>query len=1037
MVSRKFVRALTCSASIISFSAALGSATIANAQGNAASEEESDAIVVTGVRASLDRSIDLKRLSSGVVDGISAEDIGKFPDTNLAESLQRITGVSIDRVNGEGSKVTVRGFGPGYNLVTLNGRAIPTASIASVGGDQNGDFVSGTSRNFEFSNLASEGVSRLEVYKTARASVTSGGIGAAINIVTRKPLDGKAGITGSIGAKAVYDSSKTVYDRITPEVSGLINWANEDDTFGIGLFGSWQRRNNSAPSATVNDWNVMKYSTFIGSVGSLVNGSTVIQGAPSNANELVAFPNDYRLEYSEFKRERLNGQLTLQFKPSDMLEITADATYYENKSEEQRTDQATWLNRPFSKVTFDGNPQVATATSITDIISGTKDGGFEQQYRAVKDRLQSYGLNLKFGATDNLTLTLDGHHSVAEAMPNNPLGHSSTLVAIAQKTIAGQTLSIVDGFPVQTITFNDNPATGGNGNNNGTLDVADLGSQVARSTTSRQKQKMDEIRFDGAWKLGDDDRVDFGASYRDGSMTQSRIDTYQALGDWGVGHVGDVQQYAAGVVTPFCLTCKFHHFDPHATGTWTTAMRGDATKLYTMLGKAAPYAASYGSINGNQNNAVSEKIWAAYAQVNLNSELGGKRINIVAGVRYEHTDTTSTSVIQIPSALRWDADNDFTTVLSSATSPFSISSSYDHILPAFDFSVDLTDKLKGRLSYGRTIARSDFSNLFSAITIGSNNPNRPTALPGSRASATSGNPALVPLVSDNFDVSLEWYFARSSYVSVGFFDKRVKNFVGNGQENQQLFGLRDPSSGAAGTRSGQALTYLNGISADLSDVNLFTMTALIDQFGLPSATAQFQAHYNPTTKTLDQAFIDSTLTAYNVTANSSDPLFNFQVAKPVNNKEAEIYGAEIAGQYFFGDSGFGVSGAYTLVRGNVGYDILADPSADQFALLGLSDTANVTAIFEKWGLSARLAWNWRGTFLSNNSRGGSRNPVFVKSYDQLDLNISYDVTPHISLSFEAINLTKSDVKTYARTENQPWFIVEGNSRFLFGARYKF
>jgi TonB-dependent receptor len=122
------------------------------------------------VRASLDRSIDLKRLSSGVVDGISAEDIGKFPDTNLAESLQRITGVSIDRVNGEGSKVTVRGFGPGYNLVTLNGRAMPTASIASVGGDQNGDFVSGTSRNFEFSNLASEGVSRLEVYKTARAS---------------------------------------------------------------------------------------------------------------------------------------------------------------------------------------------------------------------------------------------------------------------------------------------------------------------------------------------------------------------------------------------------------------------------------------------------------------------------------------------------------------------------------------------------------------------------------------------------------------------------------------------------------------------------------------------------------------------------------------------------------------------------------------------------------------------------------------------------------------------------------------------------
>lgn len=467
-------------------------------------------------------------------------------------------------------------------------------------------------------------------------------------------------------------------------------------------------------------------------------------------------------------------------------------------------------------------------------------------------------------------------------------------------------------------------------------------------------------------------------------------------------------------------------------------MRGDATKLYTLLGHAYDTPTNpFGGINGNQNNSVAEKIWAAYAQVNLNTELGGKKVNIVAGVRYEHTDTTSTSVIQVPSALRWDADNDFTTVLSSATSPFSLSSSYDHILPALDFSVDITSKLKGRISYGRTIARPDFGSLFSAISIGSNNPNRPTALPGSRASASSGNPSLVPLVSDNFDVSLEWYFARSSYVSVGFFDKRVKNFVGTGQDNEQLFGLRDPSAGTPGTRSGQALTYLNGIGADLSDVNYFTMTALIDQFGLAGATTQFQAHYNATNKTLDQAFIDATLQAYNVTANSSDPLFNFQVTKPVNNREAEIYGAEIAGQHFFGNSGFGVAAAYTLVRGNVGYDVLADPSSDQFALLGLSDTANVTGIFEKWGLSARLAWNWRGTFLSNNSRGGSRNPVFVKSYDQLDLNISYDVTPHISLSFEGINLTKSDVKTFARTENQPWFIVEGSSRYLFGARYKF
>src|SRR5690606_26590164 len=111
-------------------------------------------------------------------------------------------------------------------------------------------------------NPASEGVSQLVVYKTARASVTSGGIGAAIDIVTRRPLDGDLGFSGSIGAKAVYDQSDTEFARVTPEVSGLLNWVNEAGTFGIGLFGSFQQRNNSAPSASVNDWNIETFSAF-------------------------------------------------------------------------------------------------------------------------------------------------------------------------------------------------------------------------------------------------------------------------------------------------------------------------------------------------------------------------------------------------------------------------------------------------------------------------------------------------------------------------------------------------------------------------------------------------------------------------------------------------------------------------------------------------------------------------------------------------------------------------------------------------------
>ena len=126
-----------------------------------AQDDESDVIVVTGIRGSLGRAADIKRNASGVVDAISAEDIGKFPDTNLAESLQRISGVSIDRINGEGSQVTVRGFGSEYNLITLNGRQMPTANVPTIGVANDLEFDAGNTRSFDFSNLASEGVTGL------------------------------------------------------------------------------------------------------------------------------------------------------------------------------------------------------------------------------------------------------------------------------------------------------------------------------------------------------------------------------------------------------------------------------------------------------------------------------------------------------------------------------------------------------------------------------------------------------------------------------------------------------------------------------------------------------------------------------------------------------------------------------------------------------------------------------------------------------------------------------------------------------------
>jgi TonB-dependent receptor len=991
----------------------------------AASDEAGEEIVVTGVRASLQRAMDIKRESNGVVDAVSAEDIGKFPDTNLAESLQRIPGVSIDRRNGEGSKVTVRGFGPSFNLVTLNGRQLATSDLDSVGGDQNVDFSRATSRSFDFSNLSPESVSRLEVYKTGRAQVPSGGIGAAINVVTMRPLDGKDdGLRGSVGAKALYDLSNDGFD-VQPEVSGVLSWSNPDDTVGISVFGAYQKRKAAAASATSNAWNVVRYADR-GSVG--IDATTVVENAPTDPNKLIAIPNDSRYHYSESERERINAMATLQFKPSDAVTITADGLYARNRLSEERSDQTNWFNRPFDRVVFDSDNVVATGIRLEE---GTrydvKDIGFEQQYRASKTDLRSFGLNTEWEITDNLKLTLDGNHSLSKSRPDSANGASSTLVGFGAPVVNGHSVDWTGPIPSQNWVLNDALR----GNSNGVLDIGDLGTQVQRTNASRQKHRLNQLSADLGWEFDNGGSFDVGGTYIDSKMTSARTQTQQTLGDWGITRVGDVQSAAGSLIEQFCLGCKFSRYDATSAD---VAFRGNAVDLYNAF--APVYAARGNPINitGNDFDTVQEKIWAGYAQLGWKGDLMNVPAGIVAGARYEVTKVKSTSLIATPDRIEWDSDNDFTRVLGANVTPLTRNGSYENLLPFLDFQIEPSENVIARVSYSRTLARPDYGNLFASQS--ANGPDRPTALAGI-ARGSAGNPDLKPLLSDNFDISLEWYFGRSSFISAGFFAKKVKNFVGTGQIEQNLFGLRDPSSGAAGSRSGIALAELQRLGLTVSDVSLFTLTALLveNNGNLPAATAALLP--NVSGGNINQAFVDTVLGRTDIIANASDPLFNFFVQTPVNNRQGNIHGFEIQGQHFFGETGFGVSASFTKVNGDVNVDVGADPSTNIFALLGLSDTLNLTGIYEKNGLSARASYNWRGKYLSEVNRGGSRNPVFFAPFGTLDLNVSYDINEKISVSAEAINILSEPIRSYGRSERQLFFAQELKPRILLGARYKF
>ncbi|MES1199130.1 MAG: TonB-dependent receptor [Pseudomonadota bacterium] len=1028
---------------------AMAAPAFAQAAAPAPEATDSDTIVVTGIRGSLQHAMDIKRNSVGVVEAITAEDIGKMPDTNLAESLQRVSGLSIDRVNGEGSRVTARGFGPGFNLVTLNGRAMPTADVNIIGGGADAEYGTFTSRAFDFSNLASEGVAALEVYKTGRASIPSGGIGATIDIHTFRPFD-NPGTRATISVKALNDTSVVNGDEITPEVSGLASWTSADGMFGVSLFGSFQERDSASVGADGNNWNLDHGSDFLNPANGRVSPTTTITNPPS-ATQLVSFPNNSEYFFNEDTRKRTNGQLTVQFRPTDTLTLTGDVFYAKNDTEEQRATQGNWFNRPFSTVILDGDPQVATTVFLAETLSAPKDVAWGNEQRAQEDITQSIGFNAAWNATDALTVTFDAHTSKAESNPNGPNGISSYDMGTGAAVVASQTLDIRSGFPIQHTVFDDSHL--GNGNaHNGQLDILDVSSSVGRTSIQRQTQDLDQYRLFASYDFGNDWKLNAGVERRNSSMHQRRLVTAQILGDWGVTQPGDLQARSPGTVQSYCMSCLFHDFSPgspYQSGINNIAFRGNAATLYQAM---SPYYLGVDATNStslhqiqtwnNDDNTVDEDITAFYAETAWDGDLNGHHSTLVAGLRYEKTDVQSSSIQAVPNAIKWNSDNDFS--LNYPSGPgvaVTVDSSYHNTLPSIDFSYELQDNLIARASYSKTIARADFGNLFAATSPGT--PARATAL-GGIVPGSSSNPSLIPLESENIDISLEAYYADDSYISIGLFNKKVSNFIGTGQTTEQLFGIRDPSSAAAGTRSGAAASAITNLGIARNDVDLFVLTALIDHapganLAAKQASAEATIASHISGGVLDQTYADGIFALYDILPDSSDPLVNFEVTKPINQHQASIHGVEFAIQNFFGDTGFGVAASYTRVDGDVSIDVAADPSVDQFALQGLSNSANVTLIYEKYGFSGRLAYNWRDKFLQNANigAGGVRNPLFVAPFEEIDLNVSYDITPSMVVSFDGINLTGENIRTFGRAESNYWLIQELEPRYELGLRYKF
>lgn len=976
-------------------------------------------VLVTGIRASVAQAMDVKRNATGVVDAISSEDIGKMPDANLAESLQRITGLSIDRSNGEGSKVAVRGIDPALNMVTLNGRNMPAVT--------NGSTSDVASRAFDFSNLASEVVSGVEVYKTGNATITSGGLGATININTLRPLDlGQTKAT--IAAKAVHDETVdngVGGNDITPELSGLYSWVNDDETFGVALTGAYQERDNTRSNVFVNNWYLQTAGapTFNAAGDQLTHDGVIpfaatVQNAPANG-EIYNLPSDIRYSLEDSNRIRQNGQLTLQYRPVDNLTATLDYTYSENELKADRSQQSTWYNiSAISNLVFDDS-EVKTPLIYEEAYAPSegKDVSFAQQYFESKSRNNSIGLNLAYEASDDLHFELDYHNSTAKNVAHQ--GEAGLNANVVTSNYADFSRDM----PVMGVTIDDtyvDPVTGTNGNANGVLDGGDVSGAMGTISYGSQETEIEQLRLMGSYNLGDaglftDMGVSFGLEARE-DKNQTRIGDGTAprltMGNWGGIDPALFGSDWPGYFTPRDFADSFPDFDgtTNAPNFLHGGLDTDPHKVFEKMEymfnsgidptnfKDFPNGkAQWNGILGT-NRVIEEEVKSVYVQFKTAIDLA-MPTNVVIGMRYEETDVTSTSNVAVPSALNWESDNDWSVILSDgAPQTVSSSASYNNFLPNIDVDFSPTDDIKIRLSYSKTMGRASYNELRSDAGITS----------AYLRTANAGNAGLKPMESDNYDISAEWYYNDDSYVSLGYFRKEVSNFIGSATVLRDWYDLRDVRNGPRFT---QAIADIAAAGGNINSEQEQHNQMLINEGLDPN---------DPSTS---------------IFADDQDPLLQWVTNTPVNDQDNTIDGLEFAVQHWFGDTGFGVQANYTMVDEAHSFDV--SKTGGQFAMLGLSDSANLIGFYDRDAWQVRVAYNWRDEFLNSRTMSGGNEPGYTEEFGQIDFSVAYELNENVSFTVEGLNVTGENSRVHGRSDNQIYSLEDLGARYQVGVRYTY
>lgn len=954
-------------------------------------------VVVTGIRASLQKSLDIKQNALGVVDAISSEDIGQFPSSNIGDAIGRIPGVTVNRgslnyssaagaptATGAVQGINVRGFGGSFNEVLVEGRPI----------------ASGNGQTFNFSDFSARYVSEIVVNKTPDMSLSSGSIASTINVTFPNPLDHP-------GAHAQVFAEGNVYELdggVRPGFGAQLSDTFADDRFGILISGDYLDSHILNHHQDIVGWKGASGSASTGwlacsnfAVAPAGSGCTSVgTGAAGRSMVPTWYPQDMAMYLERIDSRRKDARASIQWRPTDSVLVTLDDNFASDDEHDNRWQRSTWFG------SFPGAVQDANGTLTNFNTVGPTD--FNAFVAINYITTNTPGLNVKWDA-DHWGGELDVSQSVSKYNPNG------TYTDIDADTgYGGKTNNYTGGLvlnPNGTVlpywgAYGPNTVAGGGAavsspNYNG-LSPFIVGSHVFPLQTQQNTDKVNQAKIDVSWKT-DDTRILGGVQWVDDTWNTKESDTFtnnywQLWSGYGPasGNISTPTS-GAGVALPPSL------FTPVSVGNWMPGYSG-AGNLPAQLLMYDPYAVlNYlitQPVNADQNaNAVkagypayaggipaealsnssvqhvNRQRWSPFVVVNQKLPLGGMTLDANLGLRYQRTKSEIAGLASPLTGMLWNGVGDptaYTFVRGPATWT-SVSHSYGYFLPALDLNLLVLPNLKIRADASRTEADPPNNLLIPNTNYGG----RVNAL-----TASGNNPGLLPYLSNNFDLGAEWYYGANDYLSFDVFFKHVTNFPTSSVTGLVVPGIIDPAP-PTNPQNGQSLSATSG-----------------------------QA---PT-------FAETTYT---------------------NALSANVHGVEITWQQML-PLGFGYQVNATYAHTDKNFDPYSLTS-NQFALTGVGNSANLIAFYQDHGFQARVTLQWQGRLLQaiGQEQGGGAfggEPVYSTARTEVDFSTQYDFSEHFNVYFEALNLTNDVYHTYGRFGNQTLNLIETGRSFTLGVRAK-